>query len=154
MIDDDSAAWLNRTTAIGSLISGSAQPVSTTATIAAAQSSLSISLPTVGEPDGTDRRETERRDPHAAIDSNRRAGGTPRMTFVWVAFVGSLPPHSAMRFEAVSGFYCDDAGKASVDKIIERAKERYCAKADCKIESLQQAVDTIEFHSDVDFPMF
>jgi hypothetical protein len=54
----------------------------------------------------------------------------------------------------VSGFYCDKAGKASIDKVIARAKERYCTATGCKIESIQTAVDTIEFGSDADFPMF
>jgi hypothetical protein len=72
------------------------------------------------------------------------------MTFVFVVFAGRVPSD----FEVISGFYCDEAGKTSIDQVVERAKERYCTTKRCSIESLQMAVDTIEFGSDADFPMF
>jgi hypothetical protein len=73
------------------------------------------------------------------------------MTFDHVLFCGRNP---FANFDVITGFYCDEAGKASFYQAVERAKQRYAAAQGCPVESLVTAVDSFEFHSDADFPPF
>jgi hypothetical protein len=66
------------------------------------------------------------------------------MTFFWVTFVGRNP----LRIDIVSGFYCDAAGEASVEKFLNRVSDRIL-EAD---RGTEIAVDKISCCSEADFP--